>query len=393
MILHSNEYHVRTSHRIRPTGARELFTGSHQKLQQQKHKTARITFHQKLHSRLQELDQQRVNLVQTQEEKNHMEIEIVKEVKGPQYVDAKLLDGSVVRMETHQYLVHLSNEIERVTKRIVDLEREIYAMQHYDPVVHHAASSIQTQYHTYRKRMAYHKQVQANVRRLLSAEQCYERMNALLHAREKKQWEHAAQVIISSFRIMVAKRVLQRHRENRAATKIATMFRQRCLRKQGHTRVVWYKTKRRALEWKHRRILDTHWRFWRLHVSREKVRHARIVEYLKRGHTKWLTSIARRLQHSFHCMMETHAQLRSLPLHPILRHTVTTIASKYADQDKREIFRQAYQEIMQDLYTWRDATSNMYTLSQRYELQLEPFSIEHVWTWLLSQQTTSYGVV
>jgi hypothetical protein len=62
------------------------------------------------------------------------------------FIDARLLDGTVVRMEAHQLMLHESSEVNRLTETLVSLEAAMRDLQDSDGVAHQAASMIQSGY-------------------------------------------------------------------------------------------------------------------------------------------------------------------------------------------------------------------------------------------------------
>ncbi|GLD95876.1 hypothetical protein PINS_up004554 [Pythium insidiosum] len=62
------------------------------------------------------------------------------------YIDAKLLDGTAVRMEATQLLLHQRNEERRVASLLQRLEHEVDNLQQHAPLIHHAATRIQAAY-------------------------------------------------------------------------------------------------------------------------------------------------------------------------------------------------------------------------------------------------------
>ncbi|TYZ61133.1 hypothetical protein PybrP1_008851 [[Pythium] brassicae (nom. inval.)] len=74
------------------------------------------------------------------------ETRIASSTKGAVYVDAKLLDGTAVRMEAHQLLLYQINELERLETARATLDARLTQLRGFEPGVNQAALIIQARY-------------------------------------------------------------------------------------------------------------------------------------------------------------------------------------------------------------------------------------------------------
>lgn len=93
-----------------------------------------------------ELRQTILDLEKTRSDKAATENQIATSKKDVTFVDAKLLDGTVVRMEAHQLLMHQVNEIERLEVTRARLEARLKELRSFDSGANRAASIIQSRY-------------------------------------------------------------------------------------------------------------------------------------------------------------------------------------------------------------------------------------------------------
>ncbi|KAJ0404101.1 hypothetical protein P43SY_000885 [Pythium insidiosum] len=248
------------------------------------------------------------------------------------YIDAKLLDGTAVRMEATQLLMHQMNEERRVTGLLERLEREVAALQQQAPVIHLAATRIQAAYRSYRcqqrKLLELRRRRQAHMLLIVSRERCYDRMNAGFLARQREQWNRCAAVIASLHRIHQAKLLLKTYREQRAARRIAQLHFLRLQRHQAQEQLVWLRTKRRARAWgvqRQRQWLIAVWQNWVTFACEQVARKAAMVARLQHGQREWLVKKAMRLQAFFRRTQQLRATLEKeiVPrLHPVLMQLI-----------------------------------------------------------------------
>ncbi|TMW68028.1 hypothetical protein Poli38472_007700 [Pythium oligandrum] len=201
-------------------------------------RTDRIAYHARLIARMSRLEQEKANLRQMTQDKLLTEARITaaskKTAHGSIFIDAKLLDGTVVRMEAHQLLLHQTSEIDRLNQTITTLERQVIELQETDPVVRVAAERIQDRYRVYRcqqrKNILLRRQRHKFMQLIVSRERCYDRMDAGLQQRQLQRWQHCATIVTSLYQILQAKKLRKHYREQRAMSKINNLVYLRRLR-------------------------------------------------------------------------------------------------------------------------------------------------------------------
>lgn len=92
----------------------------------------------------QDLRQVLANIETTRIAKAVAETKIAASAKNLVYVDARLLDGTAVRMEAHQLLLHQVNEIARLELARAKLEERLAELRCFDPGANQAARIIQS---------------------------------------------------------------------------------------------------------------------------------------------------------------------------------------------------------------------------------------------------------
>ncbi|KAJ0395117.1 hypothetical protein ATCC90586_007747 [Pythium insidiosum] len=314
------------------------------------------------------------------------------------YIDAKLLDGTAVRMEATQLLMHQMNEERRVTGLLERLEREVAALQQQAPVIHLAATRIQAAYRSYRcqqrKLLELRRRRQAHMLLIVSRERCYDRMNAGFLARQREQWNRCASVIASLHRIHEAKQLLKTYREQRAARRIAQLHYLRRQRHQAQEQLVWLRTKRRARAWgvqRQRQWLIAVWQNWVTFAREQVARKAAMVARLQHGQREWLVKKAMRLQAFFRRTQQLRATLEKeiVPrLHPVLMQLIdqaergVSLVGLSNRTKQQEHFQAFYELVEQHMRAWRVPSPQHQSVAQRYGAPLESLPLDRIWRWL-----------
>lgn len=124
----------------------EITTLKHKMTKLEALKAECASYKKQLDEREEELRQTIHDLGTTRRDKDATENQITTSKKDVTYVDAKLLDGTVVRMEAHQLLMHQISEIERLESTRARLEARLKELRSFDPGANRAASIIQSRY-------------------------------------------------------------------------------------------------------------------------------------------------------------------------------------------------------------------------------------------------------
>ncbi|DBA00267.1 TPA: hypothetical protein N0F65_007911 [Lagenidium giganteum] len=182
----------------------DVIVATHQMSKLERLRADRFAFHKQMYDDREELIRVKHELQKVEQEKAKTEHTIASSKKNVVFIDAKMLDGTVVRMEAHQLLLHQLNEHEKLVKLCKELELRVMEHHKKAPVVHHAATRIQSQM-------------------MDSREACYKRMNEGLRQRQERLWRDSAGTITSCYSIIQAKKVLYRYKHERAGNRIAAI--------------------------------------------------------------------------------------------------------------------------------------------------------------------------
>lgn len=232
------------------------------------------------------------------------------------------------------------------------------------------------------------------LRFIVSKEHCYERMNEKLRVRRERLWADSANTIGSLYQIAKAKILMHRYHQHQAARKISLQYRLMKLRVQAKDHLNWLRTKWRARLFHEMRVskwLLQVWTAWKKFITFERARKASIEQRVERGMTKWITEKVFRLQRLHEIAMTNRraaTEQYAGQLDPVVLHSLEVQSQKVALElqpeltAKRELCAVLYEQLLQEVSTWRAPTPHLIFLAERYTLPLEALPVAKIKSWL-----------